>query len=403
MALLVAAFWACGSPREGTSPDDAVGSTTRDSAGIRVVESVTPIRDRAFELVGPTVAIGSIDGPPETAFGGVAGVSRLSDGRIAVVDRQSRELRAFGSDGSYAGTWAGPGEGPGELRLPFGLVRAGGDTLAIPDLLNRSFTRFSPTGEHVGTLSHPLPFRRAANQIAAQSCCIALGVAADGSAIWRYPQVWSTEGPGVRPTATTLVRIHPDGERLDTVGTYEAGLAAPWEGPNGVVRVNFSPRLTAAVRGDSIYLARGDVLGFTVMDLTGVPGRVARVVRARTPVTDEWLAGWRERERARLAGLPAERIRQIVDKTAADSLPAVTEILVSRDGHVWLSEWVDPSAWSDRERSFTYQVFDPAGVWLGTVTTPPGVWLREVGPDHVLGLRRGALDEEYVELYELTR
>ncbi|MEE8116503.1 MAG: hypothetical protein V3T28_05275 [Gemmatimonadales bacterium] len=48
-------------------------------------------------------------------------------------------------------------------------------------------------------------------------------------------------------------------------------------------------------------------------------------------------------------------------------------------------------------------VFEPEGRWLGTVETPPGIRVTEIGAEYVLGIDRDELDVERVLLYELAR
>jgi hypothetical protein len=48
-------------------------------------------------------------------------------------------------------------------------------------------------------------------------------------------------------------------------------------------------------------------------------------------------------------------------------------------------------------------VFDPSGVWMGTVELPPNLDLFEVGEDYVLGRSRDEMDVETIRLLRLLR
>jgi hypothetical protein len=155
------------------------------------------------------------------------------------------------------------------------------------------------------------------------------------------------------------------------------------------------------VEGEWIYEGDGSFIGYTVRDLAGQPIRVVRAIVPRTPVTKDFLAAWRERERERFRDSPPEVARRSVEKEAADSLPAFDRILVDPLGFVWLARWVD---WNLRSTTpQLYEVFDPGGVWLGTVETEPDYFPLEVGEDYILGLRWGEFAEAYVVLYSLVR
>jgi hypothetical protein len=53
------------------------------------------------------------------------------------------------------------------------------------------------------------------------------------------------------------------------------------------------------------------------------------------------------------------------------------------------------------ERRWT--VFSPEGRALGSVVTPPGLRVLEIGRDYVLGVWQDELDVEYVRMHRLDR
>jgi hypothetical protein len=68
------------------------------------------------------------------------------------------------------------------------------------------------------------------------------------------------------------------------------------------------------------------------------------------------------------------------------------------DGNLWVLAYTRPG---DERRSWT--VFAPEGRALGTVETPPGLRIMEIGADYVLGVWRDDLDVEHVRMYRLDR
>ncbi len=73
----------------------------RDSAGIVIVENIlsAPIETGGWAISeGPVLSIGTVEGEDPYQLYGVAGAHRLEDGRIAVVNAGSREVRIFESE-----------------------------------------------------------------------------------------------------------------------------------------------------------------------------------------------------------------------------------------------------------------------------------------------------------------
>jgi len=385
----------------------ATAPTVWDSAGVTILESLVPVwcgEPQIHLACRPRLVLGKLEGDPEETFGYVTDASRLSDGRILILDHMTAEVRIFRPDGEFEGLWGRRGEGPGEFTSVGAIYRLAGDSVVVLDRIKRSATLFGPNGTPLRRVQHPLPFLPPARHVPAQSCCIPIGAAADGSVIWRYPMVWSREGSGRRPSLTTVVRVSPDGAALDTLGVFEAGIAAPWPGPNDVVPITFTPYPSVVVSGEWVYEGNGSFLGYTVRDLTGQAVRIARALVPRTAVTPEYFAEWKERERERFGATrenTPELTRWILEKEHADSLPAYNRILVDALGFVWLSRWVEPALFSTTPR--TFEVFDPEGVWLGSVQAETAFQAVEIGEDYILGLRRGELDEHYVVLYDLFR
>jgi hypothetical protein len=81
-----------------------------------------------------------------------------------------------------------------------------------------------------------------------------------------------------------------------------------------------------------------------------------------------------------------------------ETLPAFEALLVDRDGNLWVAE---ATAMFDEPRHWS--VFDRDGVWLGNVTTPARLHVREIGADYVLGNGSDDLEVERVLLYALVK
>lgn len=82
----------------------------------------------AFDAAG---AVGMAQGPDEVTFGSLRGGTILSDGRIAVVDRDYGVVRLFTASLEPRGVIGGFGDGPGEFVAPVALLEEASGTLVV--------------------------------------------------------------------------------------------------------------------------------------------------------------------------------------------------------------------------------------------------------------------------------
>jgi hypothetical protein len=79
-------------------------------------------------------------------------------------------------------------------------------------------------------------------------------------------------------------------------------------------------------------------------------------------------------------------------------MPAFDELRVDALGFLWVR---DPLSPVDAEG--TWHVYGADGRWVGIVTTPTEIGVREIGEDYVLATWQDELDVEHVRLYALNR
>ena len=124
--------------------------SSRDSAGVLIVENARPAWsdiERLSLAAKPRLMIGNT-ADSAYRFREVRGVMLLKDGRIAVADAASLELRLFSPQGQFLSASAGKGNGPGQI-LNMSWVRClDGDTIAIGSGLSMA-TLYSNTGQFV--------------------------------------------------------------------------------------------------------------------------------------------------------------------------------------------------------------------------------------------------------------
>ena len=131
--------------REGSPAQDAI---VRDSAGIRIIESSTPVWDGDGWSVSdtPSVVIGRREGDERYLFGLIGGAVVLGDGRIAVLDRLAAVIRVYSPEGIHIEDWGRTGEGPGEFTAAEGLFPYRGDSVLVSGSLARRFHIFDHAG-----------------------------------------------------------------------------------------------------------------------------------------------------------------------------------------------------------------------------------------------------------------
>ncbi|MCH7563401.1 MAG: hypothetical protein IH968_06195 [Gemmatimonadetes bacterium] len=97
----------------------------------------------------PTVSIGVVEGDEPYQLHGASSSVRLPDGRIAVVNGGSDEVRFFGENGEFLGSFGGDGDGPGEFRDPSRIRYLRGDTLQVWDQRKRRYSLHDGSGAFI--------------------------------------------------------------------------------------------------------------------------------------------------------------------------------------------------------------------------------------------------------------
>lgn len=432
LALLIASASASCDPLADASPGgDRTASgpapAVRDSAGIMVVENtLSPVWDSttAWSIAQePTLAIGGLEGPPHLAFGYALAPVRLSDGRIVVADRQRNHVHFYTRSGEHLRTVGRTGQGPGEFTQIWRMYRIQGDSLMVLNPATLT-TIFSPEGEFMRRYElDPVPGRPNIwwKGRFPDGSMLAFSLAQEGTRYVDPPPGSDAERRIVRPDRGEFYRdslLHflytGEGEMVDSL----MKIPGQWLASNRV----FAPSDAYRVEGEYFYTSPGDIVeiqSWRHLEEPAEPSpttpagllRLERIVR-RPPlhditVTEERKEAYREEERERYrelaelnANVSMESLeRRLAELTFPPTLPAHGNALrVDSEDNLWLLEYrwdeTEPNRWS---------VFDPDGTWLGVVESPAGFAVNDIGPDYVLGIRRDALDVQYVEMYPLVK
>lgn len=385
----------------------STAQSTRDSAGIRVVENAQPTwssRERLSLAAAPRIAIGS-NADSAFRFRQVRGVMRLSDGRIAVADGASLQLRLFSAEGKHISSSGGKGGEPSQLQGMNWVRRLPGDTIVIGPTLS-SAAIYSSTGQYLRTANFrprtearpttpgPLVFAMLSSNLVVAS---------------PFPNQ-SPRSVGAKWTdSLSLSIVSESGAAPRALGAFPhieleqvaSGLTSVWLSAIGVF----------AASDDHFYAGFGDRYEVKVFSHAGTLQTIIRRAWKPTPITDadweHWVVEW-SKLWVRSTGAEREReIQKVREAPWAEQNPAFSQFIVDRIGRLWVRDahWQDaiaagsltdtpavPTSWS---------VFDIRGRWLGDVSTPTGLKVFEIGADYIIGTMRKA-DVNQVVIFDLS-
>jgi hypothetical protein len=388
IALLSAAVVGsgCGS---GERPAPVV----RDSAGIRIVENDRPAwSDEQRWRVGPepSVDIGR-DSAPAHLLNGVRWAQLLSDGRIAVLNGGTADVRLFNATGRHLATIGGRGQGPGDFVAPSRVLELGGDSLLVLDNNHRlQFTLFGPDGRYARAFTVPLSLGGERTDL--------LGWFPDGSSLVRRHELDDSVPTGslVRQFAS-LFRLGNGGIILDSLGLFP-GLTTASSGP-----YMWGPIPHAAVHDTTIFFGPADSYEVRRYSWNGALSGIVRLARPSVPTTEAHIEAFWEEGRKSMARwdprLRAQAEKRISGIRFAPTLPAYHRLETDAAGNLWVQEYARTRSREGR----VWTVFDPAGAYLGDVEMPDRFTVHQFGDDFVLGTWRDADDVEHVRMYPIVK
>lgn len=383
-------------------PAPGAAAQGRDGAGVRIVESAAPAWRAANGLrlePTPLLTLGRPGAAAEQQFGRVAGATRLRDGSVVVADGQALTLRRFDAAGAFLRAIGQRGEGPGDLRWIDWVKGIAGDSILVWDTSLQRLTVFTAQGRLLTTV---IPERLPAVTDPRDGARIRIGVSvigrfADGSLLTahRLPLGMSQE-TGFH--ADTLILGHLVGRGPPTeVGRLLYREAFVYNFPGGSISGERPFARSGAVATDGRHIHTSDGRAFEVRTFTtsGALVRISRIRRAPALVTAREIA---EDKAARLTS-ESSRFRAELERINAwlpfpRTKPAFDALRADAAGRLWAQ------VAGDSTRARHWEVFAPTGAWLGTVTTPAGLAVLEIGRDYFLGRTK---DEDGVDIVQLFR
>lgn len=363
---------------------------TRDSAGVSIATSRLPVWSTTggFNVLpDPVLEVGGEGRGAGHTLSGVVAAFRLGDGRLAVADAGSSELRVFDAQGSLTAAFGRAGEGPGEMRALSRVFLLPGDSLLVSDSQLRRLTVFSADGV----------LQRTAPLAAGDNAASPVALLADNTLLARPGfSFHGGQASGVHRDSVTLARYALDGTVLGTAGRHPGPELFVFSdgGATMAGRRTFGKDSHVAAAGDSYWFGSADDLS---LRLHAADGRLLRIVRTHRPLRRVTSA---DIDRV-IASAGADDVlmrRMLAAAPPPDFFPAYQQVVADSDGFVWVREYAEGDA-----PSAQWQVFDPDGRWLGKVTLPVPLTVTQITHDEIVGVWRDDLDVEHVRVYRLAR
>jgi len=355
----------------------------------------------------PLLQIGEADGEEPYLFRRLASATRLPDGRIALVEDGTREIRLFDSDGEFILAMGGQGEGPGEFGT-FPIVRVAlPDTLVAWDARSRRMSWFLDDGTLVkdrrmvsdlASVGFPVLGRNRAWRMADENVLVVENHSGGQG---------TPGGVSLAEMELHLALVLEFGERTVSVGSFPFQQSAVGDvNGEGVFALNpFRPwtRYVLASGPPALHLLVSSDREVRTVAIDGTPSRIVRLQVPRTPVTSGDVGRYRRDavDNHILGPANPSSIQRAFDLLILpDSTPVFDRLLSDGHGTLYAKRWT---------REFdslpaTYEVIDPQGHWLGSIEIPEELGaIMEIGPDHLLTEWRDSLDVPYLRMYRIVK
>jgi len=391
-------------PGCGSVDSAAPGVTQRDSAGIIVVENPAGmemdaggwgVEDRPF------LSIGSLEGAEDTSLHDVTGAHALSDGRVAILNAGSREIRIYDEAAALMRTIGRGGEGPGEFRyMSLGGVLPG-DTMVVLDPALRRMSLVHPEAGVVRSARLDPEVSDNATAWGVFDNRTVLfgrgGTSADREGVYRGVETYRVSDLEGRLAGELGQKPGSEANHIPMT-SYSTGE------PVIITRVLYFARQGLPVAsGDRFYFGSQDRFEIEAMDSQGTLLRLIRVMEDPVPLTRELWDTYVE-NRIRTVARDADherRMRRSMEENSQHlppSFPAHGALKVDALGYLWVEEYRVPG-----EETHVWSVFDREGVRRARVTLPVSMQVLEIGQDYFMGLVEDEYDVEYVQLFRLRR
>lgn len=395
LLLVVAACQASGSPSEDHVP-----------AGIPVVHNTVPALTGAASWhlsEEPTLQIGESSGDPHYLLDDVGDVLSLPDGRWVVANRGDNTLRFYSADGRFLNSVGGTGDGPGEFKQIMGLYLVHAEIWVMQFVAMYPIHVFDLEGNYLRTLhirppdDHPFLFNQ--------------GVFPDGTFLSvDFPQGEPVQ-PGVYGRELTLLAANPDSGKARPM-LADSAIRYVDTGSRRATPQVYGPSFQSVAASGRLYTGWPEDYTIEARGMDATPEMIIKADVPSQPVTAADRNAYEDKVRATAArqDLPDSERQPMLDRI--DKMvypkhhPAYQLLRIDVAGNLWVERWYgtpDHPAFTGTNDGATWDVFSPEGKWITTLTTPPRLWPRDLGADHVAGVWIDDLGVHTVRVYALIK
>lgn len=394
---------ACVAKPDGRAGDAAVPPASVASASSESCPAVQIVQSPAPQA-GGVVPIISIDASPELSIGNedageqyqlhrVMDAIRFSDGRIAVSNSGTNEIRLFDKTGRFMKSVGRRGAGPGEFaQYSSGRMFTSGDSIiALDDGIFRLHVydanmQFAETRTFAPSTEVLRPFMRG---VFANKSWLVLSYAGGGRL---------SGSPGsVLKSQYTLHHFDSHGRKLRDVTTVESPPRYVHQFGDRI-HYPFIPLVAEpldAVSGNELLVLRGSKPELEVFNGQGCLVRTMRWSRPLTRTKDIWAKYKAES----LAGMDAQQRASYehyfgLELPLPEFAPSYSAMVVDTRQRVWLRRF----QLNNKPAAAYWDILDTGGAWIGSAQTPTGFTPYRIGNDYMLGRQLDSLGTEQVRL-----
>ena len=352
----------------------------------------------------PSVAIGGPDERLEYIVYGVAGASRLSDGRIVVASQAASQVKYFDQQGNHLRTVGGAGRGPGEFEAILAAFRLPRDTLLVVSR-EPGLTWLAPNGDYVRSLRVSIWGLERHRCRISESAFHSVG---DGRLVTTFDDNLGT--PGCPPVGEGPHRVSTLIELQDhQAPSFDTVAILPGTERNGIWYRVFG-RLALLTAGSGRVVATDS--GSDTIWAWQLDDDQRQAWRAPFRAEQVHFDATRPTSRRYTLGSGRTMLREY---SYPDSYPTTGRLLLDGLGNLWVMaypateeplESIDLAQWYSfrvEDDGARWRVLDPRGELVAQVRTPPGLYPIEIGQDYVLGISKDEYDVEAVQLHGLSR
>jgi hypothetical protein len=309
-----------------------------------------------------------------------------------MIEKRAREVRLFAAEGQFLSRFGRRGEGPGEFQA-LQPTRIIGNLVEIWDPVLRRVSKFSLGGE--------LMEADALNTLGARGTFLVHGFFPAGELLVSTATTTPAQNGKVVETSETLYRwAYEEGTAPESIETFQVGdVFVDDAGVSRPIPLMPNPSPGRVVGQKGVYVASGRSLQYQRYGLDGVREQVVKVLEPRVAIGREFVEEFKKsRVRAAPEGVRSRLQAAYEQMPLPTEFPMLDRVFVDAEENVWIRRFRIRS--SDSQ---VWHVFDFGGTLTGTIHVPPGLDVRTVHRDRLLGRWTDDMGVQSIRAYRLDR